>query len=325
MNYTQLRSHRRENHLQAFILICGMALVMSVAGYTLAGRAGVWFAITFSAISALVSPALSPKFILQMYRARPIDPREASELYQVFGELVRRAELAHVPALYRVPAGMLNAFAVGADRNAAVGITDGLLRTMSPRELAGILAHELSHLRFGDTHLMALGDVFSRLTATMSRVGQLLLILFLPAALMGTPFISLAGLLVLIFAPLANMLLQLALSRSREFNADLGAVELTGDPAGMASALEKLERSQWGSWWQRIFLPYRAMQPNVLRTHPVTEERIRRLRQLATNASASDHHVPPVEFSLAGAPTATAMGPEILRRIGVGLYRRLAG
>jgi heat shock protein HtpX len=199
------------------------------------------------------------------------------------------------------------------------------LRTMSPRELAGILAHELSHLRFGDTHLMALGDVISRLTATMSRVGQLLLILFLPAALMGAPFISLAGLLLLIFAPLANMLLQLALSRSREFNADLGAVELTGDPAGMASALEKLERSQWGSWWQRIFLPYRAMQPNVLRTHPVTEERIKRLQQLATNASASDHHVPPIEFSLAGFSTSTGIAPEILRRIGAGLYRRLAG
>jgi heat shock protein HtpX len=204
-----------------------------------------------------------------------------------------------------------------------VGITDGLLRTMSPRELAGILAHELSHLRFGDTHLMALGAVFSRMTAAMSQIGQLLLLLFLPAVLMGAPFISFAGLLVLIFAPLASTLLQLALSRSREFNADLGAVELTGDPTGMASALEKLERSQWGSWWMRIFLPYRAAQPNVLRTHPATEERIRRLRQLA-NDTGSYNAVAPIPF-LPQHSNSSRIGLEILRRIRVGLGRRLAG
>ena len=326
MNFAQLRSHRRENHFQAFILILGMALIMSVVGYALAGRVGVWFAITFSAASALMSPALSPNFMLKMYRARPIEPREAPVLHQIFGELVRRAELAHVPTLYRIPTRTLNAFAVGADRNAAVAVTDGLLRTMAPRELAAILAHELSHLRFGDTHLMALGDVFSRMTATMSRIGVLLLILLLPAALMGAPFISFPGLMVLIFAPLACALLQLALSRTREFNADLGAVELTGDPTGMATALEQLERSQLGNWWQRLFMPYRAIQPNVLRTHPATEARIERLRKLASDTSASYQHIPPIELPPSRtSPFSQGIGAELLRRIHAGLRSRMAG
>jgi heat shock protein HtpX len=325
MNFAQLRSHRLENHFQAFILILGMALIMSVVGYAIAGRVGIWFAITFSAVSALMSPALSQNFILKMYRAKPLEPRESPVLHQIFGELVRRAELTHVPTLYRIPTGTLNAFAVGADRNAAVAVTDGLLRTMAPRELAAILAHELSHLRFGDTHLMALGDVFSRMTATMSRIGVFLLILMLPAALMGAPFISFAGLTVLIFAPLASALLQLALSRSREFNADLGAVELTGDPTGMATALEKLERSQLGNWWQWFLMPYRAIQPNVLRTHPATEQRVERLRKLAADASGTFHNIPPINFQPGATLASGPIGREILRRIRVGLRRRLAG
>ena len=213
---------------------------MGVVGYVLGGRSGVWMALVFSAVSALVSPAISPRMILRMYQARPLEPRHAPELYALLDELVKRAELAHPPALYYVPTRMLNAFAVGGDRNAAIALTDGLMRTMTPRELSGILAHELSHVRYKDTRLMALGDVFSRLTAIMSQIGQLLLLLALPAALMGAPFISLWGLLVLIFAPAASTMLQLALSRSREFHADMGAIELTQDPVGLASALKKL-------------------------------------------------------------------------------------
>lgn len=293
MNYEQMRAHRRDNQLQALILIVGMALVMSVVGYALGGRQGVWFALVFSGVSIVLSPSVSPKLILQMYKARPIDPREAPDLYELFGELVKRAELAHTPTLHYVPTRMLNAFAVGADRSAAVAVTDGLLRVMSPRELAGILAHELSHIRYRDTRLMTLGDVFSRMTVVMSQFGQLLLLFSLPMILFGRPFISLGGLLLLIFAPMASALLQLALSRSREFNADLGAIELTADPAGLASALEKLERAQRGSIWRRFFMPYQVQEPTVLRTHPVTEERIDRLRHLAGNNASGDFPVAP--------------------------------
>ena len=246
MNYAQFRSHRLESQFQALVLMLGMALIMSVVGYSLGGRTGVWLAIGVSFASLLFGTSASPRVMLQMFRARPIDPQKIPELHEMFGDLVRRAGLPHQPALYYVPTPLLNAFAVGTDRDAAVAVTDGLLRTMTKRELAGILAHELSHLRFGDTQLMALGQVFSRLTATMSQIGQLLLLISLPAALMGSPFISLGGLLVLIFAPIACVLLQLALSRSREFNADLGAIEITGDPTGLANGTRKARTHRVG-------------------------------------------------------------------------------
>jgi heat shock protein HtpX len=283
MNISQLRSHRLENHIQAFVLILGMALIMSLVGYALGGRVGVWLAIAVSIASLLFGASASPHAMLQIFRARPISPQKAPELYELFRGLASRAQLSHEPVLYYVPTRQLNAFAVGGERGTAVAVTDGLLRMMSERELAGIFAHELSHLRFGDTQLMALGQVFSRMTAAMSQVGQFLLILSLPAALMGAPFISFGGLLVLLLAPLACTLLQLALSRSREFNADLGAIEITGDPAGLASGLEKLEQAQRSSWFERLFRAYRVMEPNVLRTHPATEERIERLRQMAAD------------------------------------------
>jgi heat shock protein HtpX len=133
---------------------------------------------------------------------------------------------------------------------------------------------------------MALGDTFSRLTVAMSQIGQILLILALPAALMGATLISWSALAVLIFAPATSTLLQLALSRSREFHADMGAVELTNDPAGLAAALGKLERAQTESFWKRILVPYRVLEPTVLRTHPDTDARIKRLLSLVNEGSA---------------------------------------
>jgi heat shock protein HtpX len=314
MNAVQLRAHRLENRLQSLILILGIGLIMGVVGYVLGGRTGVWLAIAFSILGAVVSPAISPKMILGMYKARPLEPRHAPELYALHDELVKRAELAHTPALYYVPTRMINALAVGTDRNAAIGLTDGLMRMMTPRELSGILAHELSHIRFRDTRLMALGDVFSRLTAAMSQIGQILLVLSIPAVMMGSTIISIWGLLVLIFAPAASSLLQLALSRSREFHADMGAVELTHDPEGLAMALSKLERAQTETLWQRIFVPYRVLEPTVLRTHPATEERIERLMSLVSEGSG----VFPATTTEGRPPGRRVTPPEEFPRIRVG-------
>lgn len=314
MNAAQLRAHRRENRLQSLILIIGIGLLMAMVGYVLGGRFGAWLAIAFALASALLSPAISPRMILRMYQARPLEPRHAPELYSVLDDLVERAQLAHTPTIYYVPSRVLNAFAVGGDRNSAIALTDGLLRTMTPRELASILAHELSHIRFQDTRLMALGDIFSRMTATMSQVGQLLLILSLPAAIMGVAFIPLWKLLVLVFAPVASTLMQLALSRSREFLADIGAVELTGDPIGLAGALGKLERAQTSSFWKRVLIPYRVLEPTVLRTHPATHERIERLTKLAETEGSTTFPVQkPGESSFGRRVT-----PEEIPRIRVG-------
>jgi heat shock protein HtpX len=220
-----------------------------------------------------------------MYRAQPLPPAAAPDVLRVFDTLAARGELDPPPRLYYVPSQMPNAFAVGLGRDAAVAVTDGLLRMLSLRELAGVLAHEISHIRHRDTRVMALADVFSRMTTSLSQVGQVLLFLSLPAVLMGSSPLPLGGVVALVLAPSASVLMQLALSRSREFDADLGAIELTGDPDGLASALLKLERWQEGPWWKRIWLPTpTTREPAMLRTHPHTAARVERLQNLHPEA-----------------------------------------
>ena len=159
-------------------------------------------------------------------------------------------------------------------------MSDGLLRNLSSRELMGVLAHEVSHIRHNDMWVMTLADLVSRLTGLLSLVGQVLLLVNLPLLLLGMATFSWLGVLLLIAAPTISALLQLALSRSREYEADMGAADLTGDPAALASALHRLDRVP-GGWFEQVFLPGRRVpDPSLLRTHPPTEERVRRLLSL---------------------------------------------
>jgi heat shock protein HtpX len=167
-----------------------------------------------------------------------------------------------------------------------VAVTAGLLRQLNPRELAGVLAHEISHIRHRDLFVMSLADAFSRVTAFLGQAGQLLILLSLPAWLAGMAFPWL-GALVLLLAPVASALLQLALSRAREHDADVGAVQLTGDPMGLVSALVKLQEKQ-GRWLDKVLRPGRGdTQPALLRTHPHTQDRIARLRGIAADLASS--------------------------------------
>ena len=148
------------------------------------------------------------------------------------------------------------------------------------RELAGVLAHEISHIRNNDLWLMSLADLTGRLTRTMTLLGLILLFVGLPLWLSGAASLPWLLISLLVFAPQLTVLLQLALSRAREFEADLDAAGLTGDPAGLASALARLERCQRGIW-ERILMPgYRLPEPSLLRSHPPTEQRIARLETL---------------------------------------------
>lgn len=143
-----------------------------------------------------------------------------------------------------------------------------------------MLAHEISHIVNNDMRLMGLADVISRLTHMMSAVGILLVLLSLPLMLQGIGSLSILAMLLLVAAPTLSALLQLGLSRIREFDADLEASQITGDPKGLASALGKIEQHH-GSLWQRIIFPgYRDPEPSLLRTHPDTGERIQRLLEL---------------------------------------------
>ncbi|RIK29446.1 MAG: peptidase M48 [Chloroflexi bacterium] len=296
MNQNQAASHTLLNWVHTTLLLAGILLILALLGWFLAGATGIIWAVVLGAFSLLFGQQLSPQLVLRMYRARPLAPQEAPGLYQIVHELARRAGLAAAPTLYYVPSRLLNAFAVGTRRNAAIGVTDGMLRTLTERELTGVLAHEMSHIRNNDMRVMGIADVASRITGLFSTFGKLLLFLNLPLILMGETPISWWAILLLIFAPLISGLLQLALSRTREFDADLGAVQLTGDPLGLASALNKLEYYSVNIWQQILFPGYRVPDPSLLRTHPHTKDRIARLRQLAPTAQQTPH---PAETPLA--------------------------
>lgn len=265
------------------LLIGSMALLLALISELLFG-AGVWpwvFAGVILAMSTL--PDISPRWILRLYKARQIYPDEAPGLTQLIEEIGQRSGVNPIPTLYWIPSSTSNAFSVGSRSDSAIALTDGLLRLLNSRELAGVLAHETSHIVNHDMRLMNLADLISRLTHMLSMIGILLAIISLPLALLGMPLVPLAGLLLLIVAPTISALLQLGLSRVREFQADLSAAHITGDPEGLASALGKIEQRH-ASLWQRILLPgYGDPQPSLLRTHPATAERVRRLLELRDN------------------------------------------
>jgi heat shock protein HtpX len=253
---------------------------LALLGWLLWGEIGVLMLLIAGVSFILMNPTVSPRLIMYLYRARPLSPQQAPDHYAVLRGLARRAGLAVMPGLYYVPSRLVNAFTVGRQEQAVVAVTDGLLRSLDTREQIAVLAHEISHVRSDDTRVMGLADMFSRLTSLLSLFGQILLLINLPLMLLGQVTVNWFAILILILAPHLSTLAQLGLSRTREFDADLNAARLTGDPEGLARALMKIERLQ-GGWLERLFLPGRRLpEPSLLRTHPPTEERVRRLSEL---------------------------------------------
>ncbi|MCH9671426.1 MAG: M48 family metalloprotease [Gammaproteobacteria bacterium] len=288
MDKTTWQRHKRHNTVQSAALLFAMAALLGLLGWVLLGGwIGLALACGVAATLFVFSPNVAPKLILRMYRARRLTPRNASGLTEMLDELSRRAELPIAPTLHYIPSRMINAFAVGTPEQSAVALTDGLLRTLTPREVAGVLAHEVSHIRHFDTRAMGLADMFSRLTGTLSSIGQILLLVNLPLVLLSSAYtISWTAIVLLLLAPTIASMMQLALSRTREFDADLGAAALTGDPEGLASALAKMERYQ-GRFFEQIVMPGRKVpEPSMLRSHPPTAERIERLLEVRTGSPA---------------------------------------
>jgi heat shock protein HtpX len=280
MNHDVLQKHALINRFQSLLLLGFMAAFLALLGSILWGGDGVFLLLILGIVVVLLNPALSPRLILNMYRASRLSPQQAPVLYSALEELARRAELPDLPWIYYVPSRTINAFAVGDRRNAAIALSDGLIRRLGTREIIAVLAHEISHIQHNDMWVMGIADLFTRLTNLLSLLGQFLLLLNLPLLVLSDYTINWFAILLLIFAPSLSALMQLALSRTREYDADLNAARLTGDPAGLASALAKIEQYQ-GRFFERVFLPGRRVpDPSLLRTHPPTEERIRRLMAL---------------------------------------------
>jgi heat shock protein HtpX len=314
MDRGKLVRHKLRNNLQSLGLLAMLSLLLGYLAWALGGQPMLWGILLGLLILMVANPAASPRLVMALYRARPVRLGEAPGLYGILEVLAQRAGLAHFPHLYYLPSSVVNAFATGQRDDAVILLSDGLLRRLEWRELAAVLAHEVAHIAHGDIRVMTFADLVSRITAALSLAGQLLLLLALPALILGVEGLPWLPILILLSAPTLSALVQLALSRNREYEADRGAVELSGDPAALASALLKLEQAG-RPYWEQILMPDRRVpDPSLLRTHPPTAERVRRLFELAPRdaaSAASRRPAPPACFGTAGmgrhrAPTASA-------------------
>ena len=278
---TQLwRQHAWLNRLQSLALLTFMGGFLALLGWLLWGGEGVVMLLLAGGVGVIMNPTFSPRWVMSLYGASRIVTESAPALSAAVARLAERAQLPARPELYYVPSRLLNAFAVGSRRRSAIAVTDGLLRQLDLREVIAVLAHEMSHIRNNDLWVMGLADMFSRSTSLLSLMGQLLLLMNIPLLLIGAATINWWVILLLILAPNLSAIAQLALSRTREYDADLNAARLTGDPEGLARALVKIEQVQ-GGWLERIFLPGRRVpDPSLLRSHPHTSDRVERLMSL---------------------------------------------
>jgi heat shock protein HtpX len=233
---TVLLQHRWLNRLQTGLLVLTLVGIAAAAGRLPFGEGCLWLALFAVAGALLLDPVAASALSLRLYRVRTLHPQQAHEMWALL------RELPATPVPHYVPSAVVNAFATGSKQEASIALTDGLLRSLSPRELAGVLAHEVAHIANEDLRVMGLADSVSRLTCLLALMGQIAILLSLPALLVGAAEVYWPGLLLLAASPQLALLAQLGLSRVREFDADRLAAELTGDPQGLASALAKIER-----------------------------------------------------------------------------------
>lgn len=285
-----------KNNLKTALLLGSLAGLMVWLGSAIGGRGGALIGLMLAGLMNFGAYWFSDKMALKMSRARPVSRAEAPELYETVARLALRAGLP-MPSLHLIPSDQPNAFATGRNpHHAAVAVTEGILRLLSPAELEGVLAHELAHVKNRDILIASVAATIAgaiSFLATMARWGAI----FGGGDDEDSPGGLIAVLVASIVAPIAAMVMQLAVSRSREFHADAVGAGIAGRPSGLAGALRKLEvasqripmhvnpsaapmfivnplRGSWATGASRLFS-----------THPPTAERIRRLEELAGRAS----------------------------------------
>lgn len=293
MNTNEIKSHNRTNLGHTVLLLLSMAGLLGMLGWLIAGAAGIKAALIFSGAALLFTPTTPVHLIMNAYGARPLYPGSLPQLQALTRALAKQAELEKMPVLYYLPSRIPNAFAAGTRKDCAICITDGLLNTLDTREMAGIIGHEITHIKNNDMQVMWIANLFSRMTGYGSLVGQVLILLLLPIALIQGISLPFSALLLLIFSPTLSFLLNLALSRTREFQADLGSAVLTGNAHYLASALNTLERYKTTQWRHFFMAGPAGQQADFLSTHPSTEERVKRLLSLSTAYMPSAHPATP--------------------------------
>lgn len=286
------------NLFKTFALLALLSGLIVLAGYLLVGNEqGLYYGLAFAAVTSFGSWYYSDRAALAAFQAKPTPPEEAPELYERLEKLCDRAGVP-TPVLYIVPSKSPNAFATGRDPNhSAIALTQGIIDLLSDDELDSVIAHELTHVRNRDTLTQA---VAGTLAGSLTYLGRILTLgaLYFPISRGGrrgnNPIVIL---FLLVVAPLTAGLIQMAISRTREYAADAGAAEITSNPLALISALEKLE-----AMGQKVpihgnpaFAPMFIVNPlskegmmRLFMTHPSTDDRVQRLKELAQKLSTDE-------------------------------------
>lgn len=278
------------NQLKTAALLAALSgLLIAISYWIFGGSAGLIIGIAIAAVTNLVSWYQSDKIALAAYRAQPVSASDAPGLYRMVERLSSRANIP-TPRVYIVPGSNANAFATGRDpENAAVAVTEGILNILPKEELEAVLAHELTHIINRDTLTQA---VSATVAGAISFLAQMLSysLWFGGNSRDGDRGANPLGMLLTVtLAPLAASVIQLAISRTREFSADAGAAKLTGNPRALARALQRLDSSarQMPMQANPAFEPLLIINPlsgeflgNLFRTHPSTEARIEALLKI---------------------------------------------
>ncbi len=269
--------------LRTTILMATLGGLLVVIGAAIGGPST---ALTFLFIALgmnLLMYFFSDKMALKMSRAQPIEESEAPRLYQIVRELTTRADLP-MPRLYMIPQDQPNAFATGRNpKNSAVAVTRGITKLLSEDELRGVLAHELAHIRNRDILIQTIASAFG------SAITYLAYMFMWFGGDDESPLGLVAGLAMVLLAPIAASIIQLSISRQREYAADAGGADICGNPESLASALLRLEQGSAAIPMQvnQAAEPLYIVKPfsgkgmaSLFSTHPPIEERVRRLRQM---------------------------------------------
>ena len=273
------------NWIKTSMLMAGIVALFGAVGAMLGGQQGMILALLFGGATNLWAYWFSDKMVLKMYKAREADETSSPYLYNMVRELAQRADLP-MPRVYIIDEQQPNAFATGRNpENAAVAATTGIMQLLSERELRGVMAHELAHVKHRDILISTMSATVAGAISVLAQFG-----LFFGGRGGERPN-PLFAILIMILAPMAAMIIQMAISRTREFGADKGGAEICGDPLALASALAKIESYAKGipmgaaerhpeTGQMMIINPLSGNMRGLFSTHPETRERIARLQAM---------------------------------------------
>ena len=287
------------NSTKTFLLLLLMTIFFLIIGELIGGQVGMTYAFIFAIAANFFSYWFSDKIVLSMYKAMPILPEKEPKLYEMVSSLAARAQIP-TPKIYYIKSSMPNAFATGRDpQHAVVAITEGLVQLLNDNELRGVISHEMSHIKNRDILISCIAAVLAGAIMVLVRFG------FWFGGNRNRNNNAIIALLLMIFAPIAAMLIQMAISRSREYIADADGAKISNDPLALASALRKLSegnlrtKNDVNPQTAHMFIvnPLKSGGlENMFSTHPPIQDRIKKLEEMAKLVNTQQYNITKVIY-----------------------------